>query len=196
MFKLKTLSKKLKSFVYSNIAVNGNFTNGTNGWGVNTGTLSAANNILTLTGSSTPSCSATNITATPVATNKKLYVNAILETPDADIASFDIVMRGSTSGTTGTQSVGSQATPTANTQYTIKNLITVPATHTGYVMLYARLVHATNITGKVLYVRKVLIVDLTTLFGTGNEPSAADCANIFKFVDGTKQPSLSNVLAT
>ena len=40
------------------------------------------------------------------------------------------------------------------------------------------------------YIDNTMAINLTSIFGAGNEPSEADCAKIFSYFDGTKSIQL------
>lgn len=190
-------SKLLNTFVYSNAITNGNFNSGSTGWSATSATISASNNILTVTATGAGASPYALTTSTlAVSSGKKIFIAAKMLVTNSSCNSLDINAIGSTGGTL--TSVVIKTLPTINQQYIISGVLTTPADFSGNyrVRFYQKYADAATANGKVMQLQEAFIIDLTSLYGTGNEPSAADCANIFRFVDGTTQPNFSKQIAT
>lgn len=187
--KIFGLSKALTSFAYANIITNGNFLD-TNGWTESNATISASENVLSITanGMSTAPLSSQEIVPTILA-NKKYYIACRAKVTSGSCSAIRIRC----TATAGTAiNVASVTTPTRDVIYALSGIMPI-TNQTGALRVQFPHYYADNATanGKVMQVQEAFAVDLTELFGAGNEPEVADCDNIFKFVDGTKQPNLS-----
>lgn len=192
--KFNNHSNGINSFIYSNIVSNGNF-NGTTGWSASGASLSASSNILKATGSGSNSiCGAQNTTSVEATTGKKIYIVCKARVTNSSSTTMHIRIDGSVSGSS---SVFAQASPVQNQWYTLSGVAALSGLN-GNIQIVIRHGYADAATanGKVMEVQEVMAIDLTSLFGSGKEPSAADCVNIFKFADGKKQPSISKILAS
>lgn len=191
MIKVYSMSD-LKSFTYTNKFANGNFANGTTGWSASNAVLSVADNIMNITGNG----SAANprmykSTSVPATGTRKMYARVVLGVTNASCSEIQVYWSGAASGT----SIQTISTPTQNNFYTISVVTTTNFnTLTPQIYLAHTYSSAANSNGNALQVKEIFSIDLTDL-GYENL-SAADCTNIFKFVDGTKQPNFSKTLAT
>ena len=84
-----------------------------------------------------------------------------------------------------------QSSPTENQWYELSGVYTALL---DIVDLRVRLRHeyADNATanGKILQCEYAFAINLTSIYGAGNEPTEADCAKIFSYFDGTKSIQL------
>lgn len=186
-------SNQIKTFIYENKFINPNFSS-TSNWSVNGAVLTASNNILYITGSgsiSGPSAIQSNVLQ--YVSGKKIFIQAKMKVTNSNCTS-QAFMAVATGMTTITDSFSN---PINGTEYIRSSIFTLGAGGSGNVEFRLRHNYADAATanGKAMEVREAMIIDLTSLFGAGNEPSVADCANIFSFVDGTKQPNFSKQIA-
>ena len=191
---LNSLSKTVKSFKYTTVVSNGNFTS-TTGWTGTDSTISTSNNILTITGTGTSGAVVcAQSTSSALASNKKFYISAKLKVTNSNCTGIFIRANGTTTGSILT--VNNFNNPVINTEYTLSGIYTV-TTQTGNLLVQARHSYADAATAlnKQMEVREFYAIDLTDLYGSGREPVLADCRNIFKFVETRNQPSLSKTLA-
>lgn len=198
MINLKSISKNLKSFSYETSLLNADFLVSTN-WTPTNSALSVANNTLSITGNGTGvSPRVRQITEIPYAINKYVYFSGKFRVTNNNCTKIEAFMLDGSS----VQSVGSIYTinsPTQDAWYSFGFVgYGTNASGSGNINVWIRSTYADAATsnGKVLELKDPMAIDITTLFGAGSEPSAADCANIFKFVSDRKTPSFSNVLAT
>lgn len=193
MSKINSFGKNIHTFTYTNIISNGNFLNGTTGWSTyNTTAFTAANNISRITSNlGDTEANLQQVTNIVAGVNRKIYASAMVTAISSGIASIDIRTRGETGGIFG---IISQANPIQNMLYRLSGVIDFLDTNTGNLTIWIRQINIPSTAGKIIEIKEIFAIDLTALFGAGNEPSAVDCANIFKFVDGTKQPSFSEAL--
>lgn len=187
-------SSKIKTFAYENKFINPTF-NSTSNWGTNGAILSASNNILFITGSGSifgPAALQSNVLQ--YGSGKKIFIQAKMKVTNSSCAS-QAVLAIATGMTTLTNSYSN---PVNGTEYIRSSIFTLGAGGSGNVEFRLRHNYADAATanGKVMEVREAFVIDLTSLYGAGNEPTAADCANIFKFVDGNSQPNFSTQIVT
>lgn len=144
--------------VWNQKVQNGNFTS-TSNWTNYRSTGSVANNIYTLVGNANEVyCSILQDVGSVV--GHKYYIRGEVMTPDSDISQIRISFDNSISG--------GQLSPSAGTWYK-QSLIRTAVDTQG--RAEALLYHATSINGKTLNVRNVFVLDLTLMFGVGNEPT-------------------------
>lgn len=188
------LSEQLMTFTYKNIVKNGNFIN-TADWTARNCTTSALNNTLFVTGDGTLTTPLVAQTIVPViAANKKYYIECIAKVTN----SVSTAIRIRCTATAGTSiSVSTVAAPMQDVEYKLSGIMTI-TNQTGALEMQVVHYYATSdaANNKVLEIKRIFSIDLTDLYGSGNEPSATDCANIFKFVDGNTQPNFSKQIAT
>ncbi len=176
-----------RSFKATNLISNGDFRHGTTGWGVNNGgTLATSDNILSHTANNSAAYpDIIQNTSTPAVTGHKIYIVAKLLVTNAVTVSMYIALGGSTGGATlNLTTIGS---PTIDTWYAPSGILTL-TNQTGNIRFYAihHYADAATANGKVLEIRQVMAINLTTLFGAGNEPTAAWCnLNIPTWFDGS-----------
>lgn len=169
----------------TNLVENGNFANGTTGWAVGTSaTIAVVETILSITATGSYAYGSTSyVTSLAAANGKKIYIRAKCKVTSANCTNIFVNMTGSTGGNVLNFS---QTTPTQNTVYTVSGIITCNATMTGNIKIEFRHSYADAATanGKVMEAQNVMAYDLTTIFGTGNEPTAPELDAILA-ADGT-----------
>lgn len=192
------LSGKFFSFSYKNDISNPDFSNGTTSWSASASTINVSDNVLTNTG--TGSAIDPRIFQPPSITyssGKKLYVSALVLVTNSVCSSLSIRI---TSSGMSTVSAASISNPVQDVKYTLSGVGTLGSGGTlgNALSFLVRQAYADSATanGKIMKVEKVMLIDLTSLYGAGNEPSAADCASIFRFVDGNSQPNFSTQIVT
>lgn len=191
-------SKNIISFAYSNIVLNGNFSSGTTNWNVLNSSLSTGDAKLLVTGNGTSATAQAFQTSNiPSTQGKKIFFSCKAMVTNSNCTSIIFFVRDS-NGTNYTNGVVVKNNPVINEIYTLNGVATIQSGLTGTIQIwtYHSYTTAANSNGKVMEFMDALTVDLTTLYGAGNEPSAANCANIFRFVDGTTQPNFSKQIAT
>jgi len=162
-----------------NLVTNGDFSNNTSGWTVVYGATSVAGNILSDTGNGTSIDTTifqdSNI---PVAVNKKIYARALLRVTNSNCLLLHVRIQGSTGG--GSVAAAQISNPTINTWYSESGIVNIDATQVGNVRIGIRQTYADSSTqnGKTIQVQQVIMVDLTAIFGAGNEPTSAQMDTI------------------
>ncbi|MFJ6034321.1 alanine-zipper protein [Bacillus toyonensis] len=156
----------------SNSIANGNFGSGITNWSSTTATIGASNGTLSVSGNGTAAyVRVVQSTGIPCVTGKKVFVKCRVRVTNDLCSSIQFVIAGSSSGSVSTTV---QSSPLANQWYDIWGVLTIPSTVTGNVNLYVSSVYAdiTTANGKVTEIQNVLSIDLTNIYGVGNEPLA------------------------
>lgn len=178
MIELYRNSNQLKSFKYSNLTTNGNFI-GTTGWSVLNSSISSNINELTFLAIATNG----QISSATInfENNSKYYMYSIVK---ASTNLFTFSVAGV---------ISSSVSHSGSNDYEILDRLWTSTLNGNYSL---RIRDSRTSGWDNVYIKNVFVVNLTSLYGAGNEPSAADCANIFRFVDGTTQPNFSKQIAT
>lgn len=175
----------------TNILVNSDFSNGATSWVLSYGTGTVSSGILSLTGNGTqpnPTVlqNVQNITAV---TGHKYY--QYIDAMVTDSICTKIIMNLQVN-TTGSVANGmSIISPQANQWYHLSVLGTVTSYQNGYILrpmwisnYYA---DAATANGKVMQIKNPVCIDLTAMFGAGNEPTKAQCDALFSnYINGTQ----------
>lgn len=172
-------SQPAKGVCLTNLVSNSLFETTVN-WNNYYALLSVASNTLTAIGNVTPRTSFTAYqdTTTPVVLNKQCYISAKVRTTSNGVSSIYIVGRGSTSGAIGQRAVATTSNPTKDTWYPVSGVITLnDAGTTGNLEILIYL-GASDTNTLTMEVQKVTAIDLTSIFGAGNEPSQAQMDTI------------------
>lgn len=189
----------MNTFVYSNIVSNPAITLGTDNYTGFKGALTSSLGILSLTNDGTAAYGEVyQNTSYAISPSKKFFVMVGAKVTNALCASIRLECNGSDQAVGATTNVKTQFSPTNGTLYNLSGIYTVPASGaTGNlrVAVWQFYADAATSNSKVLNIQEVFAIDLTEKYGAGNEPNATDCANIFRFTETTKQPSLSKTLS-
>ena len=166
-------TEKVDKLMATNLVTNGDFSNGTTGW-TTTDTISSTSNTLThiANGSVRWPLVIRSISTLSWDVGKKILVRARIRVTNANCDSLLIRVNGSTGG--GNINAVEYTLPVINQWYTV-NVVVTRTTQTGSLNLeFAHIyVDTTTANGKILEVQYVSIIDLTNLFGSGNEPTVA-----------------------
>lgn len=183
---LYCLSKTLKSFTYTNIVRNGGFASDLSLWtkrGNHSGSavLNSQLNIIATGNGDTAGTGDIYQDVGITTIGDKFWFNCKFKNNGGDLCSFRVLAKNG----------GYFSRTITNNWQSFKQLITSNTTGQ-FLHLYASSVT----TGANILVDDIHLINLTAIYGAGNEPSANDCDNIFKFVDGTLQPNFSKQLLT
>jgi predicted phosphodiesterase len=154
-----------------NFVKNGKFTDTTN-WPTGNASLSALNNILSITKTGTGATALVNQTTDLVYENKKkIYVRAKFRIPVAGATEIGLRVFGS--ATTGFLETKTITNPSVGVWNTISGVIDLNSTAAGNVIIQLYTQYPDNATAlnKVTEVQEAYAVDLTSNFGRGNEPT-------------------------
>jgi len=177
----------------TNIIQNGNFANGTTGWTANSGTSnSVSNNTLSNT-----TLGYTNATGrvsqiiNQTFNNQQIYISFKVRVNNSDCIHIQPYF-ALASGDVGY--FKDQYNPTANTWYHVSDIKTITAdTHRFIIGHY----YNDMVAGRTMELQNVLMVNLTEMFGEGNEPTVEQCDKMFaNWFDGTKStPSAMRIVS-
>jgi hypothetical protein len=160
---LDTKEIKGNSFVHSQLVQNGNFVDAS-GWGSSGSTLSAANNTLTLTTTTTASWAALYRTISIVSGHKYLVKAQVKCSENTNYFR----------ATLGSKAC-STVQLTANQSYAYSSIVEYDGSGSGYIYFYPN--YSAGISeGATLEIGNVQCFDLTKDFGAGNEPTTYDQA--------------------
>ena len=168
-----------RSFKPTNLVQNGDFSKGTAGWLANYSTLTVANNIGTNIPNGTDYIGRMEQTVSNQTINHKVYFTAKIRVTNSVLNNVQVYVYDTS------PTFAYNAKPSINVWTKTSGLATLNSTS---FRLFSRQEYADAATAKdkVMEVKEVLAIDLTALFGAGNEPDLAWCdLNIPVWFDGT-----------
>jgi len=180
------LGVALKGMTAVNLIKNGNFIN-TSEWGTaGSGAIAVANNIVTATSNGTiinPYIQQ----ATQFPINNKIYARAKVRVTNS-VCTESILM-------TDSQRFATQVSPVQNQWYSLSGVIT-NTSGIRFRVMHAYVDPATA-NSKVMEAQNAVAIDLTALFGAGNEPSKEQCDLMFpNYIDVMQGSGNIQVLST
>jgi hypothetical protein len=172
------LSQARRTRTLTNLVSNGNFASGTTGWDPTNATLSVASQILSITGNG--GGSAPFIVRSPIQTataGQQYYMRAKIRVTNALCTILRLYIADA--DYTPTLYGLNQSNPVSGQWYPVSSVVTIAAGSTGNVLMFIGHYYADAATanGKILEVDGtygVMLHNLTTTFGAGNEPTAAE----------------------
>lgn len=168
----------------TNMVVNGNFASGTTGWEGNAASISAGDNILTVTANGTQVYGISRNLGGLTLVGHKIYFRQKMRITSTVCDGLRMRVDG--------VDVATQGTPVQNTWYALSAVATIITSSRQEARQYYA--DAATANGKVMEVKEVLAIDLTAMFGAGNEPSTAQCNLMFaNWFDGTKSVQAQRV---
>lgn len=122
----------------------------------------------------------------PCVEGHKIYVIAIMTSPDTISGSYALNIEG----TTGGQEIFKyQDDPIVSAEYIVSGIVTLDDTYTGNLVIGWRMSDSGGTNGEELGVYNWTAIDLTAQFGAGDEPDAADLDDFFAWRwDGWTNP--------
>lgn len=182
-----------------NAIVNGDFANGTTGWGAVYSTNSVSNKILSNTGNGTNSAPILDrTTLTPVVVGSNYFYKIRLRVTNANCTQIILFLDGSVSGSD--KPVATVSSPVQNNWYDLYIINTPPNDATGNLRIVARHYYADAATanGKVMEVDGNIGVFAIPLTGTPYESYTADQMNAlvtmyFEGLKGVENPRVKSV---
>ena len=149
---------------FTNLVTNGDFSNGTTGWNAQASTLSASNNTLIITGNgASPEPSAYRGIGVQQ-NNDKLFVKISAKVTNSELPRIDFYC-----GTLSQRPV-IKYSPLQNQWYYYTGIVTASGSY-NTIIFYHNYSTSANANEKVMEVRNVLTLNLTKLYGAGNEPT-------------------------
>ena len=156
----------------TNLVVNGDFSNGTTGWTLQGGTAIVSNNIATLSGNTGTTATKTiglQQVISDVPINNKVYIRFSLRNNSSIPASFmQLDAWNSTWGASITKRL--LTSPTTGTWYTFSDIVTLAQNLYRFSVYMSFNIQAVD-TVAIGDFKYAEIIDLTTIFGAGLEPS-------------------------
>lgn len=173
--RLEELERDTEYKSIRNIALNGNFSKETTNWQTTSGNLSIAtsNNTLIITakGSSNLANGISQDTNTPIDVSHKYYTSMRVTIRDAECTGIHLTYDGSVDGVN--KIVNSIPNPIKDKEYRFDAIDTPSGNALGnfkFIFNYWY-TNAANATGKIAEIKDVIVIDLTSTFGVGNEPT-------------------------
>jgi hypothetical protein len=157
-----------------NIIPNSRFTDGVTGWiDVQATSLSIQNSALLITGNLAVTSMAIRIDSSmPCVSGRKIYGRMKFRAIDSGFTSVNMGLRGTTSGTSSVTLNITQANSVQNKIYEISGIGEVTSALTGNLRPIIS-AQATDVNTKRVLVYETVAIDLTAIFGAGNEPTQA-----------------------
>jgi len=162
----------------TNLLPNSHFFNGTTGWqALDYCTLTAANSVLTMTGTGADSSALGFCSAGIQRLGQKIYVRTSVRATSGSAVSLSIYGGGLLAGVI--------SAPILNQWYTPSGIITAPTTGAdlGFTFI-ASYADPASATGQATEWKYPLLIDLTACFGAGNEPTKSEMDHLL-----TKYPN-------
>lgn len=180
-----TLKNNSLILSYKNLINNGDFYNGIIGWSTGQSTISASSGTLTCTanGAGISGYFYTNVSDTNN-TGRKYYIRLKFRVTN----NVCTTIRAHIGGTLGII----QSSPTINQWYTSSSIIT-GVSSSPYLTVYHYYADASTANGKIMEIQEVMCIDLTSRYGSGNEPSISECNNVFKHVTVKRNNLVVNI---
>lgn len=168
-----------RSVAFNQLVQNGDFSNGTTGWFTDdTGAASASDNVLTLTcnGSQAYVQACQYLPLTLI--NHKVYVTVEIQQPSGNAITSAILLLQLYNGASlvSNITVASKTTFADDTWITLSGIVTVPNQTITQCLINTR---AFCSSGAQVKVRRVMVTDLTQMFGAGNEPTGEEYRAMF-----------------
>jgi lysophospholipase L1-like esterase len=193
--RLEEIEKDVPYFPITNLISNGYFSNGTTGWvGNSASTISATNNVLSVTGTGTGSQTYTNLSTTKkLLLGTKEYITAFIRVTNANCTKIQLASFG---GLFKQEIVN----PVMNEWYQLKLIAIGNATTNGTayapISVWSTYADAATALNKVTEIKYVLEVDLTKDFGTGKELSMDEMSTLLSQYPNSWFNGTENIILT
>ena len=164
-----------------NLVYNGNYRD-TPGWAGFNSTIYATNNILNVAGDGTYRSAYTfntidnSVYPYKGGVGKKIWITARVRVTNAVCNSFVVYV--SNKAANASPNLPYIFTPTQNTWYLIRGIITLSFDDTYKIYIRSDYADAATANGKLMQVKDVMLFDLTEYFGEGNEPTAGEVSTM------------------
>ena len=172
--------------VMTNLVTNGDFSNSYQGFQADGESLSTSNNTLSCTGTGGISYPYSwQDTSSPIDITHKYYQSILTRVTNPDCQSINLVLRGTTGG--DYKNVAIHLNPTSNTWYRLSAVETPMTDAIGNVRPLFQHIYADAATanGKVMEIKNIIVLDLTAIYGAGNEPTAAQMDELLSFYNNS-----------
>lgn len=192
------LDVKLKGMSAVNLVKNGNFANGTTGWIGENATLSTSENVMSVTanGASSAPIYVKNDSFNVIA-GHKYYLTSTVRVTNSNCTMMYAYARDGNNAEISPLTFFLVTSPEINKWYKLSGVGMMLNGGLGDIRGYHQYTDATTANNKVMQVKNILLVDLTALFGAGNEPTKEQCDLMFaNYFDGLQGASNIKVKAT
>lgn len=150
----------------TNFVTNGDFSNGTNGWSSANSTISATNNTLSIVGTGVQAYAGSYFSFPTKLANRKYYWKLKIRTTGTG----STYMRCFCNNVTVDRTIVAVVNPVQNQWYEA-SIVLSPIVNISNIHCYMYYATAPEIVNKTMEVQYVLAIDLTAIFGAGNEPT-------------------------
>lgn len=159
---------------YQNHIMNGNYENGINLWNGVNAAISVSNGVLSVVGNGGSTLPLASNVSSPCVINNKYYVISELRVTNSVAQDIRLCIDGTTGGT---EQISAINNPIQNIWYLISAILTSQADFTGTLDLKIRhgYIDKPTSNGKILEIKRVGLLNLTSVFGVGKEPSKEWC---------------------
>lgn len=156
-------------YTYNQLVQNGNFSNGTTGFSAVGGSISAANNVLTFTYSSNPTSYFSNCFSTSYnfSLNHRYYARMSFSASKSCVVRFDVFNYG----------YGSFNYSDVDNFSTFDIIVSSSSVSSGDMFFGVN--SGVFVSGDSVHWSNIFIIDLTLMFGSGNEPTIDECRSLF-----------------
>lgn len=189
------------AFKATNLMKNGDFSNGTTGWTAQGGTASVAANTLSVTGNGTLGLVGTYNAVGYRYLGKaghKVYMRARVRVTNATANSLRIYASDGTTNVYLNGVTNAVASPQQDLWYNISGIIEHPTSFDGKDIrhfILAGYASPTESNGKTMQLFRPLAINLTDVFGEGNEPSSEEMDEILSKYDNSWFDGTSDILS-
>ncbi len=183
-----------------NLITNGNFASGTTGWLTTYGSVTALNNILTVTGVSSFKMAfvGNTLTNSMFSVGNKVYIRSKVRSTNADCVKFAVGLNITRDGSSILSSEKVVNTPMQNQWYAFSGIYTVTTEKLSPAFrIFHEYIDAATANGKAIEVDGIYgvnCINLSEVFGVGNEPTVTEMDAIVGLVpnqwwNGTLTPN-------
>lgn len=188
-----TSSKYPNDVTWNQLIPNGDFSNGTNNWVIHDSSLeeiSVSNGEILVTKKASSYGGMCRVSPFTGDTTHQYYLKATLKSNNGSTGAYFGFC--TTSWTVGSNTQNG----TSSSEYETISFITSPAANTSYLVL--RIGAGSSPIGASLTCKNIFCIDLTAMFGTGNEPTKEECdmlfyADYYPYDTGTTKNILKNI---
>jgi hypothetical protein len=167
-----SLGNKVDKLFATNLVQNGDFSNGTTGWGTFASTLSVISNTLSVTALGTATTGRTGALLGSVSVGNKIYVKTRIRVTNALSTRISCNIKAGIGGSVLVTAENQINNPIINTWYETSFVFNINANALNSTLEFSQLYpDSATANGAVMEVQYVSAINLTQVFGVGNEPT-------------------------
>lgn len=177
------LEEKVQNFKIKNEVVNGDFNTNTSGWIAENTSISTISGKMNIIGNgSSVLCRARQENIKKPTIGTKIYIRATCKVTNSEAARLNLILREGLAGTVFAEPI--ITSPLISVEYVLSAIgsININLINPLSLIVNHQYASAGVSTGKIMEVDKVLFVDLTNIFGTGNEPTKLEMDELMKVI--------------